>query len=235
MDAKISPQLLAAEFDNIIRSMPDRKTFRHDLPENHEWLGQAAALVMMADPVRGGLFRQQIDRLHSIGGDPTAAVQSIIITLQQCRSEWRLKSGGPLTIAFEPGKQFDYFDEIRKILEGATSDVLVVDPYAGAEFIGRYLPHVKKGVTVRMLVENQITQVKSAAEMFTAQYGMAIEVRKSKNMHDRFIFIDRRECYTSGATFKDGAVKSATLITQITDAFAPMLKIYEDTWIAATL
>lgn len=235
MDAKISPQLLAAEFDNIIRSMPDRKTFRHDLPENHEWLGQAAALVMMADSVRGIFFRQQIDRLHSIGGDPAAAVQSIIITLQQCRSEWRLKSGGPLTIAFEPGKQFDYFDEIRKILEGATSDVFVVDPYAGAEFIGRYLPHVKNGVAVRMLVENQITQVKSAAEMFTAQYGTAIEVRKSKNMHDRFIFIDRRECYTSGATFKDGAVKSATLITQITDAFSPMLKIYEDTWVAATL
>lgn len=235
MDAKISPQQLAAEFDNIIRSMPDRKTFRHDLPENHEWLGQAAALVMMADTVRGLFFRQQIDRLHSFGGDPAAAVQSIIITLQQCRSEWRLKSGGPLTIAFESGKQFDYFDEIRKILEGATSDVFVVDPYAGAEFIGRYLPHVKKGVAVRMLVENQITQVKSATEMFTAQYGTAIEVRKSKNMHDRFIFIDRRECYTSGATFKDGAVKSATLITQITDAFSPMLKIYEDTWVAATL
>jgi hypothetical protein len=234
MHEKISPQLLAAEFENIIRSMPDRKTFRHDLPENHEWLGQAAALVMMADTVRGTVFRHQIDKLYSIGGDPAAAVQSIIITLQQCRSEWRLKSGGPLTVAFEPGKQFDYFDEIRKILASATSDVFVVDPYAGAEFVGRYIPHVKKGVAVRMLVENQITQVRSAAEMFTAQHGTAIEVRKSKSMHDRFIFIDRLECYTSGATFKDGAVKSATLITQITDAFAPMLRIYEDMWSAAT-
>jgi hypothetical protein len=57
-------------------------------------------------------------------------------------------------------------------------------------------------------------------------------MRMSKDMHDRHIFIDRRECYQSGATFKDGAVKSAATLTQITDAFAAMLQIYEQAWAA---
>lgn len=235
MPPSIPAGQLAAEFDAIIRSMPNRKTLHHDLPENHEWLGRAAGLVTIADGMRGILFKGEIDRLYRIYSNPVEVLQNIIVTLQQFKTEWQLKAGGPLTVAFEAGRPFDYFDEVRKIIEAATSDVFVVDPYLGAEFISRYLPHVKPGVTIRLLIENHISKVKPAAELFVAQYDANIEIRKSKDMHDRFIFIDCRECYQSGATFKDGAVKSSTTLTQITDAFTGMLKIYEESWASAKM
>ena len=50
------------------------------------------------------------------------------------------------------------------------------------------------------------------------------------NFHDRYVFVDRGACYQSGASFKDGAKKAPTTLTQITDAFGPMLKTYEDLW-----
>lgn len=137
MQPSIPAEQLAAEFDAIIRSMPNRKTLHHDLPENFEWLGQAAALVTLSDSIRGIMFKAEVDKLHSISWNAAEVSQNIIVTLQQFKTEWRLKAGGPLTVAFEAGKPFDYFDEVRKILETAISDVFVVDPYLGAEFIPR--------------------------------------------------------------------------------------------------
>lgn len=232
MAPKMPPEQMAAEFEAIVRSMPDPKTLHHDVPTNHEWLGQAAGLVTMADPLRGVIFKGLVDNLYDAYANPAAITQKIIVTLQQFKTEWRMKAGGPLAVAFDAGKPFDYFDELRKILESATSDVLIVDPYLGVDFISRYLPHVKAGVRIRLLLENKVAQVKPAVELFISQTGAQIEARKYKDMHDRFIFIDGRECFHSGATFKDGAVKSATLLTQITDAFGAVLKTYEQAWAA---
>lgn len=234
MPTQFAPEQLAAAFNEIIRSMPNRQTLSHDLPENHEWFGQAAALVTIADPLRGTIFKNEIDKIHSRGRDPHEPIQNIIVTLQQLKTEWQFKAGGPLTLAFEAGKPFDYYDEVRKIIEAATSDILVVDPYLGVEFFGRYLPFAKKNVKIRLLVEHKMTEVTEAARLFSTQYGSKIELRKSKDMHDRYIFIDKLACYHSGATFKDGAAKSATTLTQITDAFSAVATIYEQAWAVGT-
>ena len=57
-------------------------------------------------------------------------------------------------------------------------------------------------------------------------------------MHTRVtngaIFIDKMECYQSGASFKDGARITDTTVTQITDAFPAMLKTYQTLWDGAT-
>lgn len=54
-------------------------------------------------------------------------------------------------------------------------------------------------------------------------------------MHDRYVFVDRTACYQSGASFKDGAKKSPTTLTQITDAFAAVQQTYEALWAAGTV
>lgn len=234
MTANISNEQFFSEFDSLIRCMPEINHLHHNTSENLEWLGQAAALVMLADPVRGIVFKGKVDQLFDIRLNPTEVARSVVVTLQQFRNEYRIKSAGPLTMAFSSGRQFDYFDEVRKILETASIDLFIVDPYLGADFISRYLPHVKKDVSIRLMIENQITQVQSAVALFSQQYGHSIEIRKSSNMHDRYIFIDGRECFQSGATFKDGASKSATTLTQITDAFEAVRNIYETAWSSAT-
>ena len=44
------------------------------------------------------------------------------------------------------------------------------------------------------------------------------------------MIVDQAACYQSGASFKDGAKKAPTTLTQITDAFPVVLQIYEDLW-----
>jgi len=57
-------------------------------------------------------------------------------------------------------------------------------------------------------------------------------VRSTDKIHDRYVFVDNAECFQSGASFKEGAGKAGTTLTQITDAFPAMLETYEDLWAA---
>ncbi|MEO7145709.1 MAG: hypothetical protein ABI165_19620, partial [Bryobacteraceae bacterium] len=69
---------------------------------------------------------------------------------------------------------------------------------------------------------------------FAHQNGILIEVRSAPNFHDRYVFfVDRADCYQSGASFKDGAKSAPTTVTQITDAFAAMCRTYDDLWSVA--
>lgn len=65
---------------------------------------------------------------------------------------------------------------------------------------------------------------------FVKQSHAKVEVRSASGFHDRYVFVDKAVCYQSGASFKDGAKSAPTTLTQITDAFAPVLQTYEDLW-----
>jgi hypothetical protein len=71
-------------------------------------------------------------------------------------------------------------------------------------------------------------------ELLQQQNGLAIEVRSAGGFHDRYVFVDRLSCYQSGASFKDGAKKAPTTLTQIVDAFDAMQATYQELWDKAT-
>ena len=73
---------------------------------------------------------------------------------------------------------FDYFDEIRKVLETAQRDVLFVDPYLDAEFVSRYLGHIPAGVSIRLLARERIQTLIPAVELYAKQSNTKIEVPK---------------------------------------------------------
>jgi hypothetical protein len=125
-------------------------------------------------------------------------------------------------------------NELHRGVELATSDVFFVDPYLDAEFVGTYLPHISKGVGVRLLAREQIATLKPSVEMYCKQTRATVEVRSAKNFHDRFVFVDRTAGFHSGASFKDGAKRAPTTISEISDAVAALLNTYETIWAGAT-
>ena len=95
------------------------------------------------------------------------------------------------------------------------------------------MPHVAKGVNVRLLGKEKMSALLSAVDMFARQSGLSIEVRSASGLHDRFVFVDRSACYLSGASFKDGARNAPVTLTQITDAFLQMWGTYDGSWATA--
>lgn len=232
----IPPEQLLAEIEDVIRTMPPRATIRHETPENLSWLGRASAVMHLWDGVRAVIFDRHVTNLHAMmARDADQGFRGLLTMLHQAGHELRLRTVGPLTVAVAQGGVFDYFDEVRKVIEGAKADLLFVDPYLDAEFVSRYLPHVCQGVTVRLLGRERMATLLPAVELLRQQTSLVIEVRSAGGFHDRYMFVDKQACYQSGASFKDGAKKAPTTLTQIVDAFPAVENTYEQAWASATV
>lgn len=228
---QLTKQQLLVEIEDPLRTMPSIETFREKTEESLAWTGRVSAVIEKWDyskTISMLRFSQEIHAVIPVGVD--GAVAELRTLLHQARHDLLLETLGPVNVAVPRGLVFDYFDEIRKIIELAKVDLLFVDPYLDAEFVPRYLPHISTGVTTRLLAHEKLATLLPAVDMFTRQTGRTVEVRSAPNFHDRYIFVDRTACYQSGASFKDGAKSAPTTLTQITDAFEPVLQTYENLW-----
>jgi len=196
------------------------------------WMGRFAAVIRAWDFARSVdvMVCQQLISSHISTSMITDGHRRILTLLNEARHALRMETVGPLAVPVAHGEVFDYFDEVRRIIEIAKQDLLFVDPYLDAEFVSRYLSHVSKGVTIRLLAREKLPTLLPAVDLLAKQFGYAIQVRSALGFHDRFVFVDHNACYQSGASFKDGAKFAPTTLTQMTDAFAAMSQTYEDLW-----
>ena len=224
---------LLTELDELLRSMPAKEGLLAD--DNHWWFGRLSAVMTQLGLVYATKMDLILDTLLLGRREFHVSYRKMMILLHQARAELVLKTTGPTSSLTGTGQVFYYFDEVRKIIELAKSDILFVDPYLDAEFVSKYLPFVASGVSIRLLSgTHKLKTLIPAIKTFAQQSQNSIEV-KSNTFHDRFIFIDSTNCYQSGASFKDGAKKAPVTITQITDAITPMISTYENLWTEGTI
>jgi len=227
---------LLGEVEDLLRNAPQM----YEIVENKEsgvsWLGRFSAVIRFWDFRRSPevlLAQQQLESINLAA--TTNGYRRCLTLLNEARHALRMETIGPLSVPVAQGQIFDYFDEVRRNIELAKQDLLFVDPYLDAEFVSRYLSHVPKGVTIRLLAREKLATLLPAIDCFALQSGYTIQVRSTAHFHDRYVFVDRNACYQSGASFKDGAKSAPTTLTQITDAFAAMLQTYEDLWSKAKI
>ena len=222
---------LLGEVEDVLRTMPHRETLRHPTDENFAWLGRVSAFIEAWDfskTISLGMAMHQFQ--GQMARDAQEGMRTILTLLHQARHDLRMKTIGPVNAAMGHGRVFDYFDEVRKIIEPAKQDLFFVDPYLDAEFVSRYLPHVAAGVAIRLLAREKVSTLLPAVDLYARQSDATVHVRSVPGFHDRYVIVDRAACYQSGASFKDGAKAAPTTLTQITDAFLVVLKTYEDLW-----
>jgi hypothetical protein len=223
MAREITPEDLYAEVSDLLRTMPPHTTMGNG--DTVPWLGRAVAVMDRWDPYKGIAFQLHVRDVQSnMVFNHDAGYGGVMLMLNQAHYDLKLATAGPVNVAIEVGLTFHYFEEVRQL----------VDPYLDAEFVSRYLVHVKPQATIRLLTSNaQLAPLLAAVDAFAQQRGDGVEVRTAKDLHDRYVIIDGSACYQSGASFKDGAKRAATTLTQITDAFAAVRQTYEKNWATA--
>ena len=232
MRGQIDEKQLLAEVEELIRSAPTSHT---QAPSRHEWLGHASA-VLKESLQTSSAVDSYLDDL-GFGGYLTerqaTSYGRIIVSLYQARRALQWSTGTPTGVVIEQGMQFDYFDRVRKIIEQARDEILFVDPYMGPEFVSKYMRLIGSNVKVRLLTSVDANSLAIALSFLAKQSKIGAEIRLSKQLHDRFIFVDQKACYMSGASFKDGAKRSPTIIAQITDGFDALFGCYQEIWRAS--
>ena len=227
----MTKEQLLFEVEDLLRSAPPLVAFQERAESNAAWLGRFAAVIRAWDYTRFPevmLCEMHFDSITPVKiGDGFRRVMTL---LHEARHNLRMETVGPLSVSVAHGQIFDYFDELRRVIEVAKQDLLFVDPYLDAEFVSRYLSHVSLGVVIRLLARERLGTLLPAVDLFAKQSQLAIQVRSAPHFHDRYVFVDSNACYQSGASFKDGAKSAPTTLTQITDAFAAMSQTYENLW-----
>jgi hypothetical protein len=232
----LDPVQLLAEIEDVIRTAPPQATLHHVEPDALAWLGRAASLIRRWNATKGILFDSEVRQLHAGRTfDPATAVAGIFTTLHEARHDLRLSAVGPLSVAVQHGAVFDYFDEVRKVMGAAQTELFFVDPYLDSEFASRYLVQVPPSIRIRLLGRKGIPSLLPAVELMRKQTGITIEVRSSPTLHDRFLFVDGRTGFQSGASFKDGAKTAPTTFTEVMDAFQPVIAAYEALWCSGSV
>jgi hypothetical protein len=227
----MTKEQLVLAVEDLLRTIPSRGTIRHAMPENFDWMARATTLLQLWKEPTGKEAKKLVDTIYtSLDAFSVDALNRLLTVLHQMKHELLIETIGPMNLVLSHGMVFDYFDEIRKLIETAEEDLLFVDPYLDAEFVSKYLPHAAAGTRVRLLAREKVSALIPAVDSFVQQHKRAVGIRSAPNFHDRYVFIDRTSCYQSGASFKDGARKAPTTLTQITDAFTAMLATYEDLW-----
>ena len=101
---------------------------------------------------------------------------------------------------FYDGQIYDAFDQMKKFVRMAKSEIVVIDPY----FDDSVLPLIaekRPGVSV-LVVKNHRKDLLHAVDVakFNAQHGNTLTVKESSNFHDRFLVIDKTTLIHVGAS-----------------------------------
>ena len=105
------------------------------------------------------------------------------------------------------GSQHDAYIELRKIVQLAQSDMLIVDSYVD-DTLWELLSNMQRSARLRVLTQQMKKDFRLEARKFSAQHGNAIEIRTTSKYRDRFIDEDNQRCWHIGASIKDAGNKA---------------------------
>ena len=105
---------------------------------------------------------------------------------------------------FYEGQIYDAYSLLIDILSKSKEEVIIIDNYAGKELLD-----IIKDISIDIkIVSSSIDS--TLKKKYESQYSNVTFINNN-TFHDRFIIIDRKELYNSGASFKDLGKKCFSL------------------------
>ncbi len=102
---------------------------------------------------------------------------------------------------FFKGQIFDAYSFVINLIKKANAEIIIIDNYIDISIL-KMLTQKSKNVKVKIVSQENKIINQLDMEKFNAQYGK-LEIKLSKDFHDRFIIIDQKELYHIGASLKD--------------------------------
>lgn len=140
-------------------------------------------------------------------------------------------------VFFPKGSPWDAYVVLKALFAEVTYKLTIVDAYADSTIFQMLSGRSLTGLIVHILCSKYAFALSAEAKRFNAQYdGVTIEIRESRDFHDRFVVIDDKTCVHMGASIKD-AGKAAFMISRIKDdaTRSALLSALDAAWTKATI
>lgn len=164
----VPDERILGEVRRLISTMPSGECFTPKERDAAIWLGEASATLRMWNTVRGGSFAIIASVIGSPIDDGREPEYQLTALLHEARRDLELKCDRGTAVQIEAGQTFEYFEQLRELIQGARADLLLVDRHMDHEFVARYLPYVAAGTAVRLLTRDKTAQLLPAVDAFVS-------------------------------------------------------------------
>jgi hypothetical protein len=231
----MEPEVLLAQLRALFERSPDFEQYSPTSKDHMIWLGQAHALVSRWNRLEASFFRSAVNFLP-IDLLRQNNVAQIFCIIQRAIADLELLVPDNAKTVFGVGEVYDVFRALNEVIASAEKSIFIVDPYLDDTVFNHYLTSRKSGVTVRLLLSKNADQLKPAFEKYNEQYGQVVQIKKTKAVHDRVIFIDGYVCWVLGQSLKDAAKAKPTYLAPLApDVVSAKLDDYENIWVSASI
>lgn len=244
MTTLISVEALYRQLGSHMADPPDLQGFDASwtLPASTiQWLGKAVALVQASGQLQLSVRIDNAVKQLVATYETEKHAKDIMLVLTQLLFVLELQlpvgSQGAFVAA---GASFDAYAALSKIVSGAKSEILIVDPYMDITAVTDVAVLARTGVRVRLLSDAGAVKqtLKPAADKWIQQYGPSkpLEARlaPARTLHDRLVIIDAAEAWILTQSLKDFAARSpATIQRADADLAAMKVHAFQAIWNAA--
>lgn len=122
-----------------------------------------------------------------------------------------------IELYFEKGLLHSAYQKIRTIIHSSAKDIYIIDPYIDSSIFELFKVFTDIDVKIKILTCNKPADYQHEKNLFLTQYpNLSIEEKTTRDFHDRFIIVDKKDTFHIGASIKD-AGKKVFMINKIED------------------
>jgi hypothetical protein len=231
--SQVEQHIILLKLSELMETIPDFSTKPSmGVSPQRQWVAEIGALISRISIERKLNFGSAKALLSQYWTHAAGQIQGLALdVIEELKLDLELSGRADFGSAYAPGEVYKFFSDLKSIVNGAQSEIFLIDPYFDGEAFNNYLADVCSGIKVRIFASKHAQEVKVYIDKHQDQFDSNIEIKKSKKLHDRLIIIDRTDCWITGGSVNHAGNKSpAYLIPVGTEIANDKLEIYNDIW-----
>jgi len=200
------------------------------------WLSAVRALLIRLDSIDKKVkFETNFSMLSQYWEWGINQIQGQVAdAIEELKLDLELDGRSEIGSAYPPGEVYRFFADLKAILNSASKEIFIIDPYFNGEAFDAYLASANLVADLRILAHKYSAELLQYTIKYEQQHGSHVEVRRSKELHDRLVFIDENDCWIMGGSIKDAGKKATYLIPVGSEIALEKYRIYNTIWQNAT-
>ena len=232
-DGPIEKHILLLKLTEALENAPDfgDKPIMEAASPQRQWLSKVGALLSRLSIDRKVQFKSSFTTLVQYWKPAIVQIQGQVLdAIEEIKLELELEDRSDIGSAYAPGDVYRFFADLKEVINSAESEVIIVDPYFNGEAFDAYLASANAELNIQILADRYSKDINTYIQKHASQFQTQIELRRSKELHDRIIFIDHDVAWIMGGSIKDAGKKATYLIPLQTPIALAKKQIYQEIW-----